>query len=254
MHTTGTIQELGSARETLPVRVAQILRARLREGVWNESGKLPTEADLCAEFAVSRVTIRQALKLLESQGLVESRQGVGTFLTGTNAMVHAGLQELKSITETIKEMGFEPSMEYQSKLIRDADPTDVKDFGAAPNSRILALRRTFHADGAVVAYSEDTMPVWALGPGFTIDQLTGSVFAYLATNTDVRPRKAIAEVHARSSLPATWDESGSEVLHDQNTMYLLLDQLQFDDRNRPFMRTRAHFVEGKFSFVVLRLA
>lgn len=234
--------------------MANALRARLRSGEWDHDGRLPTEAQLCREFGVSRVTARQAVKLLESQGLVETRQGVGTLITTSASMVHAGLQELKSITATIREMGYTPSMEYRSKHIGDPDRNHIKDFGQQANTKILSIRRTISADGTVVAFCEDSLPLWAMGPDFTTDMLTGSVYGFLAEHTDVRPRRAVAEIHPRNDLPSSWDHDEAKQGIDPNTMFLLLDQLQFDDRNRPFMRTRAHFVDGRFSFVVLRLA
>ena len=50
-------------------------------GVYSESGKLPSEATLSEEFGVSRMTLRGALEQLRRQGLVEKRNGIGSFLT-----------------------------------------------------------------------------------------------------------------------------------------------------------------------------
>lgn len=241
-------------RETLPVRISQILRGRIREGVWDSTGRLPTEGELCAEFDVSRVTVRQAIKLLESQGLVESRQGIGTMIADGTAMVHAGLQELKSITETIAEMGLEPTMEHRSKLVRAATETEVDHFNVAPKSPVLDLHRVIRADGEVVAFLDDVMPMWVFGDESAAAGLEGSVFSYLREHTDVRPRRAVAEVHPRPSLPESWDGDPATRETPPDAMYLLLDQIQVDDRGRPFMHTRAHFVDGRFRFVVLRLA
>jgi GntR family transcriptional regulator len=47
-------------------------------------GRLPSEAALCNEFAASRTTIRQALGVLKSQGLLKSRRGAGTFMVGAS--------------------------------------------------------------------------------------------------------------------------------------------------------------------------
>lgn len=244
-----------NSRDTLPVRIAHVLRSQIREGAWIESGRLPTEGELCTEFNVSRVTVRQAIKLLESQGLVETRQGVGTMILPTdNAMVHAGLQELKSITETIAEMGLTPTMEYRSKEFRYASQEEIERFGIPPGSKVLQLHRLIRADGEAVAFLDDVLPLWVFGEESAIASLEGSVFAYLRNNTDVRPRRAVAEVYPRRELPESWngDPAAAETPHDG--MFLLLDQLQVDDRGRSFMHTRAHFVDGRFRFVVLRLA
>jgi GntR family transcriptional regulator len=59
-------------------QVADELTAQLRGGVWPVGAMLPTETELCATFAVSRHTVREALRLLEESGLVQRRQGSGT--------------------------------------------------------------------------------------------------------------------------------------------------------------------------------
>ena len=58
--------------------VAEALRAGIRDGVYQKT--LPTEQALCAQFRVSRQTVRQALSLLESERLIDRRQGSGSHI------------------------------------------------------------------------------------------------------------------------------------------------------------------------------
>ena len=61
-----------------------ILAALLKDiesGTVPSEGKLPSEAALCARFGVSRMTVRGALDELQRRGLVEKRNGIGSFLT-----------------------------------------------------------------------------------------------------------------------------------------------------------------------------
>src|SRR5205814_8056966 len=64
-------------------QIADIFRQRIARGVWAQGLRLPANEDLAAEFGVSRVTIRQAVDLLARDGIIEARQGRGTFITGT---------------------------------------------------------------------------------------------------------------------------------------------------------------------------
>ena len=61
-------------------QVAQALSAEIRVGRFGVGDKLPTEAALAAQFAVSRTVVREAVSRLKSIGLVESRQGSGVFV------------------------------------------------------------------------------------------------------------------------------------------------------------------------------
>jgi GntR family histidine utilization transcriptional repressor len=60
-------------------RVKQHLKDGLAAGRWPPGALMPSEAELVAEFGVSRMTVGRALRELQAEGLVERTQGVGTF-------------------------------------------------------------------------------------------------------------------------------------------------------------------------------
>jgi GntR family transcriptional regulator len=62
--------------------IADDLRRRIRGADFERSGVLPSESELSAQYAASRVTVRQALEVLRLEGLVESRQGFGWMIAG----------------------------------------------------------------------------------------------------------------------------------------------------------------------------
>ena len=68
------------SRVPLYLQVAAILRKRIEDGHWGFGEKISTLEKLEAEFQVARVTVRQAIELLQKEGLVDRRQGKGTFV------------------------------------------------------------------------------------------------------------------------------------------------------------------------------
>jgi GntR family transcriptional regulator len=72
----------GFRRDGAPLylKVAEVLRQRIMRGIWKPGELLPTLDVLMAEFKVARVTVREAVKLLESEGLLEPRRGRGTIV------------------------------------------------------------------------------------------------------------------------------------------------------------------------------
>ncbi|MGH3748605.1 MAG: FadR/GntR family transcriptional regulator [Micromonosporaceae bacterium] len=86
-------------------RVSQIIvdqiRLLLRDGRLQPGDRLPSERDLCARFGVSRVTVREALRVLEAGGLIEIRVGAhgGAFVTTpTSERLGAGLADLLTLS------------------------------------------------------------------------------------------------------------------------------------------------------------
>ena len=60
-------------------RVKQFLKEELARGRWPSGTLMPSDAELVAQFGVSRMTVTRALRELQSEGLVDRVQGVGTF-------------------------------------------------------------------------------------------------------------------------------------------------------------------------------
>lgn len=82
-------------------RVSQVIvdqiRLLIHQGRLRPGDRLPSERELCARFGVSRVTVREALRVLEASGLVEIRVGArgGAFVTTpSNTRVGEGLADL----------------------------------------------------------------------------------------------------------------------------------------------------------------
>lgn len=243
-------------RKSLGRTLAQELRGRIVAGEFPPGSKLPSEAEIGAEYEVSRVTVRTALQLLESRGLVDVRHGAGSFVSNHGRGIRAGLQELRSITETIREMGFEPTMERRSLELRPATDHEAERLAVDPGDEVWSIERVVQADGEAVAYSYDVIPTSAIptpphGVDGTVDlggvQLGyGSVFAALEA-AGLMPVRALAEIHAASSR-----DVGSHHADDDGRLYLLLDQLHEDREGLPIAYSRTFFVEGRFQFVVLR--
>lgn len=81
--------------------IVEQIRDLLREGRLRPGDRLPSERDLCQQFGVSRVTVREALRILESSGLITIKVGArgGSFVsTPTSDQIGAGLADLVSLS------------------------------------------------------------------------------------------------------------------------------------------------------------
>lgn len=65
------------------LQLSTLMRRRISVGEWPRDMRLPALEELMQEFGVARVTVRQALALLDAEGLVTRKQGRGTFVTGS---------------------------------------------------------------------------------------------------------------------------------------------------------------------------
>lgn len=82
----------------LYTQVADVLRQRIVKDVWPVGGRIPTLPSLAAEFAVASITVRQAIQLLKSEGLLSPEQGRGTFVRAKPAQ-HPRMQIATSLVK-----------------------------------------------------------------------------------------------------------------------------------------------------------
>lgn len=67
---------------TAPIwfQIMRAIESRIADGTWSPGDRLPSESELCAHFAASRTSVRDALAKLESAGIISRRQGKGAFV------------------------------------------------------------------------------------------------------------------------------------------------------------------------------
>ncbi len=94
-----THQLFGATGIPLYVQLAELLRNRVRKGVWQPGALVPAIPALMREFDVARVTVRQAIALLRAEGLLSPQRGRGTFVTEA-----AGLQRGLRLSTTLDEL------------------------------------------------------------------------------------------------------------------------------------------------------
>ena len=106
----------------LPVKIADQLTDMISKHRFQPGDKLPNELELAEELQVSRATLREALRILSTRGLVEARRGIGTFVTQSKS-IHADYDILKiqNTNVTAKELYemrlmFEPQAAYYACL------------------------------------------------------------------------------------------------------------------------------------------
>lgn len=249
MRADGSVAPTGLAQpRTRAQWLAADLRGRVLSGEWERGARLPSETEFATGYQVSRVTVRTALKSLEAQGLVDIRHGAGTFVADFGVSIRAGLQELGSITATIRELGHEPGMEWRTIESRSATEEEAKHLDVPVGAEVLSLERAVLSDGEVVAFSYDVLRLDIVPPGTAEAVGHGSLFE-LFERVGLRPKRAFARLHAVQSADVGWGKG-----RPANGLYLLLDQVHFTPGSQPLMYSRTYFVEGRFEFVIIRTA
>jgi GntR family transcriptional regulator len=231
---------------TLGRQLAETLRKRIMSGEFAPGTRLPPEADITEEYGVSRVTVRTAMQLLESQGLVDVRHGSGSYVCDFGGGIRAGLQELRSMSSSIRDMGMVPQIERHVAVRRNATPIEAAKLQITEEDQVVYLERAVRADGDLVAFSHEVILDVGMSDRVLAKVGTVSMFADLET-LGILPVRALAEVHAVSSKEVGWGKG-----RPASGLYLLLEQVHFDQRGRAVVYSKTYFVEGRFEFAIIR--
>ncbi len=139
----------------LQQQIADLLRQEINAGAYEPSGKLPSESALGARFAVSRVTVRLALARLAAAGVLERKQGKGTYAAGKQ--VRHGLDQLRSFHESLLAQGLRAEMRLLSNALV-ALPPAMAELAGAVQGQCLLLERLHLVDGEPIALGRNYLP------------------------------------------------------------------------------------------------
>ncbi|UOB20551.1 GntR family transcriptional regulator [Macrococcus armenti] len=123
----------------LYLQIAEKIRNNIDNGELQVGDKLPSERKLCELYDVSRITIRQALDLLEDERIIQRKQGIGTYVLPSQ--YNQILNNLYSFSDEIIKKGDKPSTKMLDiQLVRVNDYIHKKT-GLMLNAHVFKLTR-----------------------------------------------------------------------------------------------------------------
>lgn len=115
--------EMSRVGRTVALQLRDSIMERLRDSGLEAGDKIPTEAQLCGTFNASRPTIREALKLLEQDGVIRVVHGRGRYLTAAGTIhVDRPITTFESITDMTRQHGY--SLENKVLNITEDEPEE----------------------------------------------------------------------------------------------------------------------------------
>ncbi len=217
-------------------QIALTLRVRAEAGGLGPAGGQATEQQLCAEFGVSRSTIRQALEMLKRDGLLESRRGVGT-----RPMAQPPVQKLTSSAGDPLHAGLGTVARLVS-IEKVEPPADVREFLKAAHG-VTRLVRVHTLGGAPLSVVVSYLPS-QYAVGITARTLRQSVHELLWRRHGLFQKRSVHRIGvARADTmvaPLLGVGIADPVLHVESSAYL--------DDGRPIRWTDNYFREERFSY------
>ncbi|MFZ0370662.1 MAG: GntR family transcriptional regulator [Halobacillus sp.] len=229
----------------LYLQVIEQIKKDIENGIFIEKQKLPSEFQLSKSLGVSRATLREALRILEEEGVVTRRHGVGTFVN-PKPLFTSGIEELDSVTGMIAKSGMRPGTQYLTAELVEATIEDRKRFAVMDLHNLAKVERVRTADEEPVVYCIDKIPEGLL----PLDQIreADSMFGILEAYTGKSISYAVTHIE-----PIGYHEKISPILNcEPEQALLLLKQMHYTVDDEPMLLSSNYFRADKFSFHVLR--
>ena len=131
--------------------IVSSLAASIRAGQLTPGEKLPTEAEIMAQFDVSRTVVRESLSKLQASGLVETRHGIGTFVLSPeeSGNFKIAADDFATITDVISVLELRISLETEAAGLAAQRRTP---------DNLVALETALHAFRDSINRDSDAVP------------------------------------------------------------------------------------------------
>lgn len=182
--------------------------------------QLPSERDIAEIAQVSRVTVRKAIGELVSDGLIEQRQGAGSFVRGGGERFEQSLSSLVSFTENLQARGIASTSEVLLNGVFRPTPTEAMVLGLSSHHQVARVHRLRRGDGVPMALEHSSLPEDVLPRP---DKIKTSLYDLLRARgtAPTRAMQRVTAVNAPGPVAQHLDlAEGAAVLQIERTAYL----------------------------------
>lgn len=211
----------------LHTQIAESLRLQIQNEEFKEKENLPSERELAERYAVSRMTVRQALQKLRLEGLIYHERGVGTFVNNRKIDVHT--RNLNGFSQEMQSLGLVPSsrvLTFKRELASDVVKQDLQ-LGAG--AEVIYLERLRIADGEPMAFEKTYLPAYLFPKLEGFDLTKNSLYRILVENYDLQMHHAEEVLEAASATKRVAEQldirAGAPVL--------VVHRVVFSEANQP---------------------
>lgn len=224
-------------------QLKKLIQASIDNGDYPEGTCLPSEREFCLKYAISRMTVRQAISELVNEGLLRRERGKGTFVA--KPKLNQRLSVLSSFTEDMAMKNMIPGAQLLSFNIIKAVGLIRENLYLSDNDDVYEIKRLRLADNEPMAIETSHIPVRIL-PNLKQNQIQqGSLYAFLKKN-------GIIISHGQQNIEASLaSQQEAEQLHiRRNAPVLLIARTVYDEHGTPIEYVRSVYRGDRYRFTI----
>ena len=220
-------------------QAAKRLRDAVVSGEIAPGERIPNEQELCAAFGVSRITVRRAVADLCGRGILEKKQGKGTFAAVPGNTLN--FEDVSSFHDACRRLGLKVSTRVIHVKMMPADERDIEDLHLRHGQEIVETYRLRYADRVPVMLEKNHFS--SAYSYLTECDLSGSLYSLLR-EFGVEPGKAIHDI----SLGNAGQEAGELLGIAREMPVIRLREVIYDTKGRPLHNSDQWIRGDRFVF------
>ena len=218
--------------------VASDIRSRIEDGTYEPGTKLPTIPELCAEYGISKITVKHAMDELERLGLIARRRGSCTYVKGccheSNCVDTASAlsSTLGGFTTEHESLGERVSVVLHELTICYPNQTVAKELGITEDDCCYHILRTLMANDVPLQDQDVYIPL-SVVPSLFRRHAESSLYRYLEQGLGLR----IASAHRHVSAVCAPKDAAEHLRITNDVPVLRVEQVSFLDDGRACERS-----------------
>jgi len=227
----------------LYIQIAEGLISQIESGELMPGAQLAPERELSLELNVTRMTLRRALHVLESQGLIVRKHGVGNFIA--EAKIDRQMETIYRFNLGMQNRGFTPGSKLILIKIIQAEHKLAKDLGLPPSSKVYDILRLRSVNQEPVMLESYKIPIHRF-PGLDqFDLENRSIYEIIEIEYGVKIAR-----NRQSLEPIIATEFEAELLNINPGEALMLEKrISYDAEDQPIEFGKDRYRGDRFRFI-----
>ncbi len=181
---------------SLQYQLYSILFENISNGTWSEGYQIPSERELCNEYSVSRITVREVVNRLVQEGYLIRKQGKGTFVTLPK--FEQQLTSYFSLSQEIEKKGLQSEFKVLD-LAKEKPSLAIREIFKLSNSDMVYVIERYRLIGKETFAWEKSIVPEELLKGVTKEEIINNgLYPTIYKYSRISPEEAEEEIQAEN--------------------------------------------------------
>lgn len=221
----------------------------MKKGRFKDHDLLPPEIELANDLGISRTQLRDGLAILEQNGFITRRRGVGAVINRHIVNIKTRIDLELEFLDMVEQAGYVPGVKTLGNRIITGKKDIAEKLGVSPASMILTIEKVITADGKPAIFCTDHIAFEKIKRfDYSDEELSLPIFHFIENYCQTQIYMDITEI-----MPVNADARLSEIFNiPEGEALLYLDEIAYNDRNEIILYSKEYYVNGILNHYVLR--